>query len=143
MYGFTQEQHDWAENQIKYLVCASHLVESVMQANAEYPHSEISEFSYEDIENGFFETCFECGSDNIQVGVCNDCHSKELEPQYYEIFEWWIVPNDWLFQKLKNQGQPTLEAGGLNFWGRMTTGQAIILDGVFQRIKINLEQELK
>ena len=48
-----------------------------------------------------------------------------------EIFEWWAVSN-WLAQKLQEQGETVIL--GDDIWGRQTTGQAIKLDGIIQRI---------
>ena len=145
-FGFTQEQHEWAEREISHLVCASHLVESVMRANAEYPHSEISDFSFYDISNNTTNHCESCGEeiDSEDIETCPGCGEsvEDTEVRYSEIFEWWIIPSNWMTNRLEQSGQPILRARGLNFWGRMTTGQAIILDGVFQRIKIDLEKEL-
>ena len=48
-----------------------------------------------------------------------------------EIFEWWAV-SDWLAAKLIEVGECVIE--GNSIWGRSTTGQAILLDGVITRI---------
>jgi len=52
---------------------------------------------------------------------------------YPEIFEWWCV-SSWLAEHLKEEGQPVLENGYGQWWGRCTTGQSIDMDGVMQRI---------
>lgn len=53
-----------------------------------------------------------------------------------EVYEWWTVSN-WLCGKLKAKGQVVLEDE--NIWGRCTTGQAILLDGVISDICEDLE----
>ena len=60
-----------------------------------------------------------------------------IEPRDYdepcEIFEWWTVSNR-LLEKLAEKGQPILRTEHGVYWGRMTTGQAILLDSIIQRI---------
>jgi hypothetical protein len=50
-----------------------------------------------------------------------------------EIYEWWVV-SSWLAKKLQGQGEPILENDYGVWWGRTTTGQAILLDEVIERI---------
>ena len=63
---------------------------------------------------------------------------NDLESEPAEIYEWWIVTN-WLAEKLEIQGQCILEYANMHFWGRQTTGQAILLDGVISRICEGME----
>ena len=58
---------------------------------------------------------------------------KELEPEPQEIYEWWAV-SDFLYRKLKDLGEPVLDAGSCLLWGRTTTGQAILLDYCISQI---------
>ena len=62
------------------------------------------------------------------------CFSSE--PQ--EIFEWWIVTG-FFYGKLKAKGHPVLEWGNNYYWGRCTTGQAIMMDGVISEICAEME----
>lgn len=50
-----------------------------------------------------------------------------------EVYEWWLV-SSWLSGQLENAGEVTLDSCGCHWWGRCTTGQAILLDGVMQDI---------
>lgn len=50
-----------------------------------------------------------------------------------EIFEYWAV-SEWLYENLKEQGEPVGEFLNLYIWGRGSCGQAIYLDGVMSRI---------
>jgi hypothetical protein len=60
----------------------------------------------------------------------------ETEPQ--EIYEWWIV-SDYLFEKLREHGEPVIEWQNLYIWGRTTSGQAILLDKVISDICEEME----
>lgn len=50
-----------------------------------------------------------------------------------EIFEWYLV-DSFLATELDALGHPTLTDGHNHWWGRRTTGQAILMDGVLQAI---------
>ena len=50
-----------------------------------------------------------------------------------EIFEWWLV-SPYLARELKEQGEVIIDALGCHWWGRTTSGQAIYMDGVIQKI---------
>lgn len=62
----------------------------------------------------------------------------DLEYKGAEIFEWWAV-SDFLYIQLKAQGYPVVDTGSCYVWGRTTTGQAILLDGVISRICSGME----
>jgi hypothetical protein len=66
------------------------------------------------------------------------CSDKDLEPDYIEPYEFWIV-SDWLGEKLKEHGQIVAEFMGFTIWGRLTTGQAILLDYVISQICSDME----
>lgn len=50
-----------------------------------------------------------------------------------EIFEWWTA-SKWLLNRLEEQGEPILKTDFGEWWGRTTTGQAILLDYVIEKI---------
>ena len=52
---------------------------------------------------------------------------------YPEVFEYWGVDN-WLAEKLKEQGEVIIEDYLVPIWGRQTTGQSISLDKVIGEI---------
>jgi hypothetical protein len=62
--------------------------------------------------------------------------TEESEPQ--EIYEWWAV-SSYLFDKLKANGACVVDAGSCYVWGRTTSGQAILLDGVISDICEGME----
>jgi len=106
-YGYTKEIHEFAER----------IIERDILANQNSLVSEI-------LSKG-----------NSIVGICFDnivnLYDSDNEPQ--EIYEWWLV-NNWLADKLKEQGEPVLFADSHCYWGRTCTGQAIILDSTIQEI---------
>lgn len=60
--------------------------------------------------------------------------SNEIEPHFREVFEHWAVTT-WLAEKLIAHGECVdTDFAGLNIWARTTTGQAIGMDGVVQKI---------
>jgi len=63
---------------------------------------------------------------------------KNAEYEYKEVFEWWEV-SSWLLEKLKEQGEPILDNEFGEWWGRCTTGQAILLDYVISKIAFDME----
>ena len=76
---------------------------------------------------------------NLTAGELHD-YDVEMLQEYVrdhyepgEIFEWWLVTS-WLAQELEAEGQATISDGRSHWWGRRTTGQYILMDGVLQRI---------
>ena len=74
-------------------------------------------------------------------------HLQELEnaesiPK--EVLEWWLI-SDWLKDKLLAEGEPVLDSDYGTWWGRTTSGQQIVADGIIQKIvkKINLDKYAK
>jgi hypothetical protein len=66
------------------------------------------------------------------------CLEHDIEPYEWEVYEHWIV-SDWLAGKLEEQGEKVdRDFAGLTVWARTTTGQAILLDSVIERIWRNL-----
>jgi len=62
------------------------------------------------------------------------CDDNGLEPHQREAYEHWIV-SDWLAGKLEAKGEMvSMDIHGLTVWGRCTSGQAILLDGVICEI---------
>ena len=59
-----------------------------------------------------------------------------------EVLEWWLV-TPWLAERLKEQGEIIIDKLGCRWWGRLTSGQAIYMDGVIQEICGNDEPNLQ
>ena len=50
-----------------------------------------------------------------------------------EVMEWWLV-TPFLCDLLKEAGEVTISEYGCHWWGRQTSGQAIYMDYVIQKI---------
>lgn len=157
------EEKEWTQREIAKMSCASHLVESLMRANAETQHEDISDFSFEEITNRtrisedaptFRAWLEENWGDDQDINIDEEAeleessyfwsdYETELEDHREEvdIFEWWLV-DSWMAGQLGEIGETTLSAGGLHFWGRTCTGQAIELDGTIQQVKRHLEANI-
>ena len=145
-YYKDEEEKQFCEREVSKLICATSLVESVMSANGEYPHSEISEFNHHEVLNLFHAVnCYGCDTEldtNEDLDICPHCSSNDIESEFKEVLEWWII-DEWTARHLATLGKPILRACGLNFWGRTCSGQAIVLDGVFQDIYRRINNENK
>lgn len=146
----------WCEREISKLTCVSYLVSACQKANLvdHQNAAELDEFSFENWNNVWSYRCACCGEifteddkDTIldETNSCPSCSLEinseddlELEPA--EILEYWMVDR-WQFEKLGEIGEVVFEACNLYFWGRTTSGQAIILDGVFQKIFESINKE--
>lgn len=70
--------------------------------------------------------------------LSGDIESLESDTQQQEIYEWWLVSH-WLFDKLKEKGEPVLNYANNYWWGRGVSGQAILLDAVISEICWDME----
>lgn len=62
------------------------------------------------------------------------CREQGLEAYECEVYEHWAV-STWLAEKLQAAGERVdTDFAGLNVWARTTTGQAISIDAVIERI---------
>lgn len=75
--------------------------------------------------------------DDTTNGWCTLCEDMDVEPDYDEVYEHWVV-SDWLGRKLEGNGEIVRNVCGLTIWGRCTSGQAIALDYVIQKIACDL-----
>lgn len=118
--------------------CFSYEMDAILKASAEGAKDLPS---YDDIENYFEDVCCKCGnsrpySDANGGEFCQCGGAYESQPQ--EILEWWIV-SDRLKQKLSEKGEAVLEQVNNCYWGRTTSGQAILLDHVISEICSEME----
>lgn len=63
-----------------------------------------------------------------------------LDPDRNEVYEHWTIPEGWTARDLREQGEVVFDFGGMRIWGRMTTGQAISMDGTIQQIVKGLDE---
>ena len=74
-----------------------------------------------------------------QTAVVDEMLNKHLLPAEYiypfivDVMEWWLI-DSWLAERLKRENQVIIVALGCHWWGRTTSGQAIYMDGVIQKI---------
>lgn len=61
------------------------------------------------------------------------CEEQDIEPYEREAYEF-IIVSDWLGAKLTQYGETVRNVFNMTVWGRCTTGQSIILDGVIEEI---------
>mgnify|MGYP006953618968 FL=1 len=64
-----------------------------------------------------------------------------LDPDYNEVFEYYVVPEGWTARDLGNAGQIVFEFAGLRIWGRQTTGQSISIDSWLRDLMRNLDDD--
>lgn len=57
-----------------------------------------------------------------------------------EVYEWYLV-DPWLCARLRDIGEVVIDNGFGEWWGRCATGQALIMDGVLQKIAAKFEEE--
>lgn len=97
--------------------------------------------SWDEVENLYYNEELEELKKELE-NVTNEEETEELEEeiQYMEdnqelqdIFEWYFV-SGWLYEKLRDNGEPVINCDYGYIWGRTCTGQAIILDYVIQQI---------
>lgn len=114
------------------------------QADPDDPESE--DKPYESFDDFFYDRKRVAGEDGILKALrayvierldnpedfCN-----EFDVDYYdyprEVYEYWLV-SDWMGRYLTERGHLVVDWMGLTIWGRQTTGQAILLDGVIRDI---------
>jgi hypothetical protein len=89
--------------------------------------------SIEVFDSETIETLRQAIATNIEdetIDAQDFCEDHGLDPYVREAYEHWIV-SDWLADKLEAAGEMVArDLYGLTIWGRCTTGQAILIDGV-------------
>jgi len=66
------------------------------------------------------------------------CEENNIDYDYFEAYEHWVV-SKYLGDKLKDKGEMVDDFFGMTVWGRCTSGQAILLDGVISEICNDME----
>jgi hypothetical protein len=95
------------------------------------------------------ETCGTCAGTNIDPDADDDeTYLDALRDQARdiaqdnpsEVYEWWRV-SSWLCDQLRAIGEVVIDNDYGEWWGRCTTGQGFIMDGVLQRVAAQFEKE--
>lgn len=86
----------------------------------------------------------ECDPDDKDIHeedghTCDGCdlvyeNLDKLDTEAEEIYEWWLIADNWTKDALLEAGECVLETDYGDWWGRTCTGQAIILDPTFWNI---------
>ena len=83
----------------------------------------------------------------VKALITNDSEYAEigrhfdLDPDYDEVYEHWIVNSSWAADDLRAYGQIVFEFGGLTIFGRCATGQSLSLDGWVRRLMRDLPED--
>ncbi len=83
----------------------------------------------------------------VKALITNDAEYTEigqhfnLDPDYDEVYEHWVVNSSWAADDLRAYGQIVFEFGGLTIFGRCTTGQSTLLDGWVRRLLRDLPED--
>lgn len=78
-------------------------------------------------------------NDALQFDIVAGIHHDNIQnynpwsDQQDEVLQWWLV-SDWLGNKLNLMGEVLLCSDCGDYWGRTSSGQNIIHDGIFQVI---------
>ena len=65
--------------------------------------------------------------------LTNQTAVVDIYPFIGDVMEWWLI-DSWLAERLKRENQVIIEEYGCHWWGRTTSGQAVYMDGVIQKI---------
>lgn len=83
----------------------------------------------------------------VKALITNDSEYTEigrhfnLDPDYNEVYEHYIVNSGWAADDLRAYGQIVFEFGGLTIFGRCATGQSLSLDGWVRRLMRDLPED--
>jgi hypothetical protein len=76
------------------------------------------------------------------VDGLRDVCREHVQDNPAEVFEWWRV-SERLCQELRAIGQVVIDNDYGTWWGRCTTGQGFIMDGVLQQVAARHEREAR
>lgn len=153
-YGDDKERDEWVGTFIRnnVLGCQSSLVTDLLGAGLSIGTDLGKAFGIDEIEGLYpdpsdwsAEQCREYIEDEISSSEAfedDDEHERlEAMREYIqqnaeaaEVFEWWLVADKWVADKLRQVGEVILDNGYGIWWGRTCTGQSISLDPTFYEI---------
>lgn len=105
------------------------------------PHLlDVSECSYDDdilpicMKYDWLEPARDNGFDgNTQEDAQIYCEQNNLEPYTIDALEHWLI-SDWLAYQLESESEMVGSIFALNTWGRQTSGQAVYMDYIIQKL---------
>jgi len=141
--------------------CFTHEMNSILAVNLGYEFDDLP--NYDNIENYWIypgysekEFYFEGGSEEDKEKAIEELEEmienekfpldrleeikadiENLETEPHEIFEWWIISENF-YNFLNDNGYPTIAWRNNYYWGRCTTGQAILSDYVITQFAYNM-----
>lgn len=116
------------------IMLATQLVEDLLEVSM-YGQKPLGGIELDTIENLYITdeaTAKAYGYDSLEA-------MQEAGEDRREVYEWWIVSR-WLYERLRQKGEPVIDSDYGYLWGRTCTGQAILLDAVIEEIYDELQQ---
>ena len=101
----------------------------------------------DDANQGALEASLPQLRTKVKALITNDSEYVEigqhfnLDPDYNEVFEYYVVPEGWTARDLENAGQIVFEFAGLRIWGRTTTGMSVSMDWWLRDLMRNLDDD--
>ena len=131
-YDDIENMYYFDDENVIYKIMENYSIEMLNYINDTYERKFSNKKGIENFINSLNEEELKelCEEFNIDI--------SEEESTPHEIYEWWIV-SEFLYRKLKEKGYCVLEWGNNYYWGRCTTGQAILLDYVISKICEEME----
>ena len=126
----TDDQQRQLDNFVnrEVIMLASQLVEDLLQISM-YGEKSCGGIELDNIENLYITD--EAAAKDYGYSSLEAMQDAGEDRQ--EIYEWWFV-SPWLYERLREAGEPVLDSDYGHLWGRTCTGQAISLDAVIGRI---------
>lgn len=124
----SQEEKDFVKREIDGIMLCNEFAELYLKSNDD---------CYDIITNIYVYECQTCGEQNDEEFECCDETVDDCVSQ--EIMQWFLV-DSYLAKRLEEIGEPVLHTDSHTLWGRTCCGQAVELDGTFQKIYRNLDK---
>jgi hypothetical protein len=149
-YGFKQETNNHAEHIIRNDIIVNHtaLINDLMHEKGWLEETSNLYLSDEALKEQYAVEYADFLRELLDESETLDeaSHTQEMEAtdklrdwaqdnncDTQEPLEWWQV-TQYLYEKLRNIGEPVLDTEYGYFWGRTCSGQHILLDGTIQKI---------
>lgn len=128
-YGESRDVQDLAEQALELSMPLLDYESAAEEDGAKLHYSDDGGFYYWPEPNPNVTTW-----DTPQQAAEGYCDGQSVEPHEREVFEHWII-TDWLADQLEAQGEKVdKDFAGMTVWARTTTGQAISMDYVIEKV---------